>query len=86
MACGIPTTHWHLSPSTALAPGVHRGTIQGKEGGIQVLAGLAPSSQTVGSNERVIHASEAQLMNDRSECSSVPLAAKLGEGERQQAG
>ena len=26
------------------------GMIQGKEGGIQVLAGLAPSSQTVGSN------------------------------------
>jgi hypothetical protein len=25
--------------------------IQGKEGGIQVLAGLAPSSQTVGSNK-----------------------------------
>jgi hypothetical protein len=31
------------------------GAIQGKEGGIQVLAGLAPSSQTVGSNIRVIH-------------------------------
>jgi hypothetical protein len=29
--------------------------IQGKEGRIQVLAGLAPSSQTVGSNKRVIH-------------------------------
>jgi hypothetical protein len=31
------------------------GGIQGKEGGIQVLAGLAPSSQTVESNIRVIH-------------------------------
>ncbi len=30
-------------------------TIQGKEGGIQVLDGLAPSNQTVGSNIRVIH-------------------------------
>ncbi len=30
------------------------GAIQGKEGGIQMLAGLAPSSQTVGSNIRVI--------------------------------
>jgi hypothetical protein len=31
------------------------GTIQGNESGIQVLAGLAPSSQTVGSLFRVIH-------------------------------
>ena len=31
------------------------GAIQGKEGGIQVFAGQAPSSQTVGSNIRVIH-------------------------------
>ncbi len=31
------------------------GAIQGKEGGIQVLAELAPSSQIVGSNKRVIH-------------------------------
>ncbi len=31
------------------------GAIQGKEGKLQVLAGLAPSSQTVGSNIRVIH-------------------------------
>ncbi len=31
------------------------GAIQGKEGGIQMLAGLAPSSQTVGPNIRVIH-------------------------------
>jgi len=30
------------------------GAIQGKDGRIQVLAGLAPSSQTVGSNKRVI--------------------------------
>jgi len=30
----------------------HWSLIQGKEGGIQVLAGLAPSSQTVGSNMR----------------------------------
>jgi hypothetical protein len=31
------------------------GAIQGKEGGIQVLAGLAPSSQIVGTNIRLIH-------------------------------
>jgi hypothetical protein len=31
------------------------GTIQGKEDVIQVLAGLAPSNQTVGSNKRVIY-------------------------------
>jgi hypothetical protein len=31
------------------------GAIQGREGRIQVLGGLAPSSQTVGSNKRVIH-------------------------------
>jgi hypothetical protein len=31
------------------------GAIQRKAGGIQVLAGVAPSSQTVGSNIRVIH-------------------------------
>ncbi len=31
--------------------GKHWSLIQGKEGGIQVLAGLAPSSQTVGSNK-----------------------------------
>ncbi len=31
------------------------GAIQGKEGGIQVLAGLTPSSQTVGSLFRVTH-------------------------------
>jgi hypothetical protein len=41
------------------------GTIQAKEGRIQVLAGLTPSSQTVGSTERVIQiASEEQLMNN----------------------
>jgi hypothetical protein len=54
----LPTTQRHLPPSKALAAGVCRtvcGTIQGKEGGIQVLAGLAPSIQTVGSNIRVIH-------------------------------
>jgi hypothetical protein len=31
------------------------GAFHGKEGGVQVLAGLAPSSQTVGSLFRVIH-------------------------------
>jgi hypothetical protein len=31
------------------------GTIQGKEGGIQVLAGLTLSDQTVGYNSVVIH-------------------------------
>jgi hypothetical protein len=36
-------------------------------GGIQVLAGLAPSSQTVGSLFRVIHEQAKQLMNDKSE-------------------
>jgi hypothetical protein len=49
------------------------GAIQGKEGGIPVLACLAPSSQTVGSNKRVIH---EQVMNGRSEQHSHP---KLGE-------
>ncbi len=34
------------------------GAIQGKKGGIQVLAGLAPSSLTVGSNISVIHEQE----------------------------
>jgi hypothetical protein len=34
--------------------GVCVGTFQGKEGGIQVLAGLAQSSQTVGSLFRVM--------------------------------
>jgi len=36
-----------------------------KEGGIQVLAGLAPSSQTVGSFNSDSSASKAQLMNDK---------------------
>ncbi len=42
------------------------GAIQGKEGGIQVLAGLAPSSQTVGSNIREIHeqAKDSSWMTD----------------------
>ncbi len=44
------------------------GTIQGKVGRIQVLAGLAPSSQTVGSNTGA-----------RTGCH---LASKLGEGEK----
>ena len=44
------------------------GAIQGKEGGIQMLAGLAPSSQTVGSNTGA-----------KTGCH---LAAKLGEGEK----
>jgi hypothetical protein len=38
------------------------GTIQGKEDGIQGLVGLVPSSQTVGSNKRVI--------NEQAKCSS----------------
>ncbi len=40
--------------------------IQGMEGGIQVLAGLVPSSQTVGSNIRVIHeqAKHSSLMTE----------------------
>ncbi len=45
------------------------GAIKGKEGRIQVLAGIAPSIQTVGSNKRVIH---DLLMNDRSEQHSHP--------------
>ncbi len=49
-------------------------TIQGKEGRIQVLAGLAPSSQTLGSNI-------TEAMNDRSKHKFHP-AAKLGEGEK----
>jgi hypothetical protein len=47
----FPTQHlWFLGYATQCG-----GTIQGKEGRIQVLAGLAPSSQTVGSDIRVIH-------------------------------
>jgi hypothetical protein len=34
--------------------GIHYSLIQGKVGGIQVLAGLAPSSQTVGCNIRTL--------------------------------
>ncbi len=61
---GIPTTQRCLPPSTPLrgkAPlsggyAAHcAGAFQGKEGGIQVLAGLAPYSQTVRSLFRVIH-------------------------------
>ena len=47
------------------------GAIQGKEGRIQVLARLAPCSQTVVSNKRVIH-EQAKLINDRSEQHSHP--------------
>ncbi len=53
------------------------GTIQGKEGGIQVLAGLAPSSQTVGSNIRVIH-EQAK----RSSWMTEVNIAKLGKWEK----
>jgi hypothetical protein len=57
-------------------------TIQRKEGRVQVLAGLAPSSQTVGSNISAIHgASDVQVMNDRSK-HKFHLAAKLGVGEK----
>jgi hypothetical protein len=45
--------------------------IQGKEGGIQVLAGLAPSSQTVGSNKRVIH------LPQKLQCDIIPYLASL---------
>jgi hypothetical protein len=47
-----------LSPHPAYTPGYAgrcTGAIQGKEGGIQVFAGLAQSSQTDRSNIRVIH-------------------------------
>jgi len=45
--------------------------IQGKEGGIQVLAGLAPSSQTVGSNISVIHL--PQIL----QCDIIPYLTSL---------
>jgi len=58
------------------------GTIQGKEGGMQVLAGLAPSSQTVGSNKRVIH-EQAKHSSWMTEANiTLTLVAKLGEGRR----
>jgi hypothetical protein len=37
--------------------------IQGKEGGIQVLAGLAPFSQTVGSNMRILRSQQRWLLH-----------------------
>ncbi len=54
------------------------GAIQGKEGGIQMLAGLAPSSQTVGSNIRVIH-EQAKCSSWKTEVNIVPATLKLGE-------
>jgi hypothetical protein len=57
-----PRTAWHAQMNKVVKVAVHHlrgyamqcsGTIQGKEGGIQVLAGLAQSSQTVGSNRRI---------------------------------
>ncbi len=59
------------------------GAIQGKEGSIQVLEGLAPSSQTVGSNKRVIH-EQAKHSSQTTEVNcTLTLAAKLGEGGRE---
>ncbi len=60
------------------------GAIQGKEGGIQVLAGLAPSGQTVGSNIRVIHelVTEANIAPVTLQQSWVRgKGSKLGEGK-----
>jgi len=60
---GGGTFEWWVRSTSAL---------QGKEGGIQVLAGLATSSQTVGSKIRVI-------LNDRNVHSSGNLGAELGQ-------
>ncbi len=79
-----PRTAWHthrskaFSPHLSLAPRVYQVVRRNhsRQGGwIQVLASLSPSSQTVGSNIRVIH----KQVN----CSSwmkEHLAAKLGKG------
>ncbi len=58
------------------------GTIWGKEGGIQVLAGLAPSSQTIGSNKRVIHEQVKRSSWTTEVNNIITLAAKLGKGRR----
>jgi len=64
--CFPPLQLWHLGLAAWCV-----GTIQGKDGGIQVLAGLAPPSQNI----TVIH---EQLMKGRSEQHFHP-AAKRGE-------
>jgi hypothetical protein len=51
------------------------GTIQGKEGGTQVLAGLAPSSQKVESDIRVIH--------EQAMCSSWITEANITSHQRE---
>ncbi len=50
--------------------------IQGKEGRIQVLAGLAPSSQTVGSNIRVIH-EQAKSSSRMTEVNVAPATSEV---------
>jgi hypothetical protein len=64
-----------LSPSTGFGSWRYTawcvGTIQGKESTIQVLASLAPSSQTVGSNIRVIP--------DKLKCSSWAIEADIAQ-------
>ncbi len=53
----------HLNISYWLAlVGKNCNLIQGKEGGIEVLAGLATSSQTVGSNERTPRSHQRLLL------------------------
>ncbi len=48
----VKVVHHHLYKTYWWAlVGIISCLIQGKEGGIQVLAGLAPSSQTAGSNK-----------------------------------
>ncbi len=59
------------------------GTIQGKEGRMQVLAGIAPSSQTIGSNKRVIHVQAKRSSWTTEANSTLTLAAKLGEGGKE---
>jgi hypothetical protein len=67
--CSVPNTQRHNPPQRPWLPGYTAwcaGAIQGKDGGIQVLVGLASSSKTVGSNIRVIHeqAKHSSLMTE----------------------
>jgi len=53
----------HLGHLYSVFKEVNQCLIQGKEDRIQVLAGLAPSSQTVGSNKRILGATKGGSYN-----------------------